>query len=631
MPEEQIPPVQLDLFGEDTLAHKEALRRYELIQPVLTQQQTLQAQSQQTGISYWRLRRYIQRFTQRGLAGLIDRRRQPHRRGEEPTEQKLPGYVQQQIVRLAIAHPFTYRELARIVQIGYGYPINYHGIQRILQVHHLSPEILAFHHQKAQEAPPPPSLPSPIQLELLVAPASLAERLAQALGPEHLLLRFRTYREYPTEEQARWRIIELLDVGFRPRRVAKLLDIQPRIVYYWRRRFKEAGLVGLTTRVRTGTPITDRVSVEVVMTVFEVLDNNELLGHWRVKMALDSLGYRHGHTTVWQVVACYRQAHPPSKAPKKVRDPKQRPKQATAPHQVWFIDLRYLVKIAHKWTYSILVFDGFSRAIVGEGCFDRQNFARVVQVFREAVATWGAPQEVVSDHAGVFVALEPCLKKLGIGWAPIQKRHPWQNLAETGFSIQRRMLDAYVQGCSTKEEVYRQHAQFVKDYMFWGHWAHKRRDDWGHLYYISPEVVLAQAKGRQIDPERLRRVLRLRQVTRTVRKQGQIRLHNFGLYVDRVLRGQRVEVLIYDQALRIEHNERLIVSYPCTYKTKQRRITSVDPEGRQQYRHFRAIQLALFTLAIARAVWRMPRYRWTRWPRRVVRSLQSGLFDRFAK
>jgi hypothetical protein len=30
------------------------------------------------------------------------------------------------------------------------------------------------------------------------------------LGPEHLLLRFRTYDEYPTEEQARWRMIELL-------------------------------------------------------------------------------------------------------------------------------------------------------------------------------------------------------------------------------------------------------------------------------------------------------------------------------------------------------------------------------------------------------------------------------------
>jgi hypothetical protein len=53
-------------------------------------------------------------------------------------------------------------------------------------------------------------------------PTTRAQRLLQAIGPDHLLLRFRTYREYPTEEQARWRIIELLEVGFRPRRVAKL-------------------------------------------------------------------------------------------------------------------------------------------------------------------------------------------------------------------------------------------------------------------------------------------------------------------------------------------------------------------------------------------------------------------------
>jgi hypothetical protein len=44
--------------------------------------------------------------------------------------------------------------------------------------------------------------------------------------------------------------------------------------------------------------------------VFQLLDNNPLLGHYRVKMALDALGYRHGHTTVWQLVALYKQAHP---------------------------------------------------------------------------------------------------------------------------------------------------------------------------------------------------------------------------------------------------------------------------------------------------------------------------------
>jgi transposase len=138
-----------------------------------------------------------------------------------------------------------------------------------------------------------------------------AQRLEQALGPEHLLIRFRTYREYLTKEQARWRIIELLEVGFRPRRVAALLAIDPHVVYGWQRRFKAEGLPGLSTRPREHTSISTRVPIQLIMEVFQLLDNNPLLGHYRVKMALDSLGYRYGHTSVWQMVALYKQAHPP--------------------------------------------------------------------------------------------------------------------------------------------------------------------------------------------------------------------------------------------------------------------------------------------------------------------------------
>jgi hypothetical protein len=38
--------------------------------------------------------------------------------------------------------------------------------------------------------------------------------------------------------------------------------------------------------------------------------------------------------------------------------------------------------------------------------------------------------------------------------------------------------------------VYRQHAQFVQDNQFWGHWAHQRTDARGRIYYLSPEVIL---------------------------------------------------------------------------------------------------------------------------------------------
>jgi hypothetical protein len=130
-----------------------------------------------------------------------------------------------------LAHPFSARELAWIIQTCYALAIDHRGIRRILTLHHLSPDVLRLH-----DATRPPDHLSPCsageQLPLEFEPTSLAQRLAQALGPDHLLLRFRTYREYPTEEQARWRIIELLEVGFRPRRIATLLAIDPHVVYY---------------------------------------------------------------------------------------------------------------------------------------------------------------------------------------------------------------------------------------------------------------------------------------------------------------------------------------------------------------------------------------------------------------
>jgi transposase InsO family protein len=131
--------------------------------------------------------------------------------------------------------------------------------------------------------------------------------------------------------------------------VAQLFGIQVPVVYDWQRRFQALGLVGVTTQTRTDTPIAMRVSVQAMMDVFQLLDNNPLLGHSRVKMALDSLGYRSGHTTVWQMVALDKQAHPRPPREPRVPNPAERPKTAPAPHQVWCVALRSLVQIAGQW------------------------------------------------------------------------------------------------------------------------------------------------------------------------------------------------------------------------------------------------------------------------------------------
>jgi hypothetical protein len=77
-----------------------------------------------------------------------------------------------------------------------------------------------------------------------------------------------------------------------------------------------------------------------------------------------------------------------------------------------------------------------------------------------------------------------------------------------------------------------------------------------------------------------------------------------------------VAVLIYDEALRIEHADYLLMSYPCVYDTARRQITAVAEHGRQQYRSFQVVQLMLWALEIMQTVWRMPLYRRAQRPRR---------------
>ena len=76
-------------------------------------------------------------------------------------------------------------------------------------------------------------------------------------------------------------------------------------------------------------------------------------------------------------------------------------------------------------------------------------------------------------------------------------------------------------------------------------------------------MILGNARGRIVEPACLRQLFRLRQLTRQVRRHGQIRPHNFGLYVDWRLSRQTVEVLIYANAVRIEQAEQLLASYRC--------------------------------------------------------------------
>jgi hypothetical protein len=61
-----------------------------------------------------------------------------------------------------------------------------------------------------------------------------------------------------------------------------------------------------------------------------------------------------------------------------------------------------------------------------------------------------------------------------------------------------------------------------------------------------------------------------------------------------------VEVLIYDEALRIEQADHLLVSYPCVYDAVRRRIATINGQGRQLYHQVQGLQLALISVELMR-------------------------------
>jgi hypothetical protein len=200
----------------------------------------------------------------------------------------------------------------------------------------------------------------------------------------------------------------------------------------------------LTRQPRTDTPLPLRVAVQARLAVFQLLDTHALVGHDRVTMALDALGDRYGHTTVWPLGARSTQAPPPPLREPRVPHPAARPQATPARHQAWWGALRDLVQGAGPWRASGRIFDGERRASASGG--ERHTGSRLLHGFRHALPQGGAPEAVVRAHGAVLVALAPCLRQLKIEWAPTPKGHPGPKRAASGCALQRRMLEASVVG-----------------------------------------------------------------------------------------------------------------------------------------------------------------------------------------
>ena len=87
---------------------------------------------------------------------------------------------------------------------------------------------------------------------------------------------------------------------------------------------------------------------------------------------------------MWRLVILSKEDYPTPRSAKGLPNPEERCRHAAVSHQVWCTDGRHQIKVGGRWLPSILISDGYSRAIVRAGGFDRQHLSQLMQGFRQA-------------------------------------------------------------------------------------------------------------------------------------------------------------------------------------------------------------------------------------------------------
>ena len=541
---------QLKLKFIDPIQHD-----YEAIRPIVLFSETISERSQQTGLDRRRVGEKAQRFILQGMFGLADERAGKAGRKAHQYPEAIAGYI---LYLKQLYPPIHYREIVRIIKRKYNYQTNHHTVKHFL-------ERYTF----------------PMQLELNIT----------------------YFHEFEEAYKARWTVVSMWAQGWNKKSIAGCLRLSRKHVHEIIAVFKQEGFAGLEDhRTRPIQHPANQLTLPFLKEVLDLQHEYPRAGRYRIRGVLQkkqdeeppserSIGRAmainrrfHGAPGPWQSKA--DEQEPPT-------EPKHLPYRPQARHQMWFVDLRYLVKLDEQWVYSICIIEGYSRTILAGLVSVYQDLAAVLQTLYAALSEYGCPALIISDNAKVFLAghYTRILSELTIDPQYIEKGKPWQNLIEAQFKVQLRLADFQFEQAQTLEEIQQLHAQFIDTFNTTPHWAHRDRQDGRR----TPEAVLSWVRGRHVEPERLRRLFQEVRFSRSVNRHGFVSIQRFYIYAERGLSRQRVSVWIYEGTLRLEYQQTILAQYQCDYDQRQQTLQTIDQPILYQT-SFQSAQLELFEL-----------------------------------
>ncbi len=497
----------------------------ELLRPIVLFGRTPAARAAETGVPERTLRRKADRFDAAGMAGLFETAAPAaHDR------RALPPEIRRAILDLQAEYPpLRPHEIATICERRFRRPVSHHTVGRILA------------------AGPPPT----------------------ATGR-----RFPRYRDIADPVERRLAVVRLYREGWNVKSIAGYLATKRPRVYEALRRWSAEGLPGLDDHSRAPHHPARKVDLKTLAAIRRLQANPEL-GGFRVSAALEPRDIFLSPRTCQRILALHRDLAAARRAPAVPREPRPHPFAASRRHQIWSVDIRSIEDhglATEKPVYAIAVLENSSRAILASLRSPRQDLTAYLVVLRDALQRHGAPELLVSDSGGVFLA-KPALalyRALGIEKREIARGRPWQNDSEANFGTMRRMADYHFAQAATWPAMHAIHARCFREYNGQKHFAHQDRP----VGEQSPARVLRWVQGAWCDPADLDRLFRVR-ARRRVDAAGFVRFRHWRLYGERGLAGAEAAVWILGNDLTIAYATDTLAQYRVAFEPDERHIRAV--------------------------------------------------------
>ena len=210
---------------------------------------------------------------------------------------------------------------------------------------------------------------------------------------------------------------------------APLVGISKHTLYAWKHRFETEGPAGLEEKPRGG-PTGSRLPEVTRRAILMLKQDNPEWGCERISaMLLRGPALPASPQAVARVLheAGYElEEKPTHRHPDKVRH-----FERARPNQLWQTDLfTFVLKRQNRRVYLVAFMDDHSRFLVSYGLHASQSSALVLEVLRAGLASYGTPEEILTDNGSQYVtwrgksAFSRELEKRGIRQVVASPRHP---------------------------------------------------------------------------------------------------------------------------------------------------------------------------------------------------------------